>query len=267
MGQHHAALLLFKKDDESLMKIVHNYKFHECILPANQEEYVYIIDKSRVGFIFLRFLLQLRIPAVSEVAGTMKKFGCLVSAYVCQRPLIQDENVPDAAYRSSLCTVCDETFSRLWEPYMRSCDISLSRDTETLNWLYFSSARLYKRVVIQCHRSRDSALAGYMVFDLIRIHPADEAIMKLMDMCVHDSDPEVLASLTSYAIRTGEENNAALLIVWAHDQETEQYFNSAFAIRMHKKYYRYVRFSDTYRAGTGGDNYSTVCLPMIYPPQ
>ncbi len=67
-----------------------------------------------------------------------------------------------------------------------------------------------------------------MVFDIIRIKPSDEAIMKLMDICIENSDPRVLASLTSYAIEIGKQHNAALLIVWADNQETENYFRSTF---------------------------------------
>jgi hypothetical protein len=143
----------------------------------------------------------------------------------------------------------------------------MCRDTQTLNWLYFSSARLYKRVVIQCHRSLDKTLAGYMVFDITRIHPSDGGIMKLVDICIKNSDPRVLASLTSYAIGEGKHHNCALLIVWADNQETENYFRSTFAMSMPGKYYRYVKCSDPHGTHSEEDNHCTVCLPMIYPPQ
>jgi hypothetical protein len=265
--QKHASFLLFKKDDESLGGLLDNYAFQEYVLPKNQEEYVYIIDKKKVDFIFLRFLLKLRIPKFSELSSTGKKFISILSAYLYQKPVLRKGHPGDAAYVSSLCTECDEAFARLWEPYLNSCDITLSRDRETLNWLYFSPARLYKRVVIQCHRSRDKTLAGYMVFDVIRINPSDVGILKLVDICVENSDPDVLASLTAHAITTGKENNAALLIVWAHDRETENYFKSTFTIRMPGIYYRYIRFTGSPDTRPGGDHYGTVCLPMIYPPQ
>ncbi|MDD1696133.1 MAG: hypothetical protein LUQ54_04470 [Methanoregula sp.] len=143
----------------------------------------------------------------------------------------------------------------------------MSRDAQTLNWLYFSSARMYKRVVIQCHRSRDKILAGYMVFDIIRLQPSDEGIMKLMDICITNSDPGVLASLTSFAIGTGKQHNCPLMIVWADNQETENYFRNTFTMSMPGKYYRYVKFSDPHSTNSAGDDHCTVCLPMIYPPQ
>jgi hypothetical protein len=267
LKQKSASLLLFKKDDESLMEILHNYKFREYIVPWNQKEYVYIIDKKKVGFIFLIFLLKLRMPQLCELSELYKKFGFLFFSYFYQKPVIQGTFLTDEAHICSLCTSCDEAFFKIWEPYLNSCDLSLSRDTKTLNWLYFSSARLYKRVVIQCHRSQDKTLAGYMVFDVQRIRPSDDGIMKLMDMCIENNDPKVLASLTSYAIKIGKQNNAALLVVWANNQETEKYFRSTIAMRMSAKYYRHFRFSDSYEINSGGDNDGTVCLPMIYAPQ
>ena len=91
--------------------------------------------------------------------------------------------------------------------------------------------------------------------------------MKLMDICVENSDPRVLASITSYAIEIGKQHNCALLIVWADNQETEKYFRSTFAMRMPGKYYRYVKFSDPHGISSDEDNHYTICLPMIYPPQ
>jgi len=78
MKQKSASLLLFKKDDESLRKILHNYKFDEYILPCNQKEYIYIIDKKKVRFIFLIFLLKFRMPALSELSELYKKTGLLL---------------------------------------------------------------------------------------------------------------------------------------------------------------------------------------------
>ena len=267
MTQKSASILLFKKDDTSLMKILHNYKFEEYILPRNQKEYVYIIDKKKVGFIFLDFLLKFRIPRLSELSELYKKFGFLFFLYLYQKPVIRGDFLTDAPYISSLCTLCDDAFSKIWEPYLNACDLTLSRDTKTLNWLYFSSARLYKRLVIQCHRSRDKKLAGYMVFDIQRMKPSDEGIMYLMDMCIENSDPRVLASLTSYASEIGKQNNAVVLIVWANNPETEKYFSSMFIMRMTAKHYRHFRFSDPHEINSGRDNHGTVCLPMIYPPQ
>jgi hypothetical protein len=265
--QKNASLLFFKKDNDSLTGILHTYKFKEFILPRNQKEFVYLIDKKRFYFIFFRFLLKLRIPRLSEFSESYKKFGFLLLAYFLQKPFVRKGHSGNTAYISSLCTLCDEAFYKIWEPHLKACDFAMSRDTKTLNWLYFSQARLYPRVVIQCRRSVDKTLAGYMVFDIQRTNPSDDGIMKLMDICIVNNDHDVLASLLSYAIKIGKQNNAALLVVWADNPETEIYLKNMFTIRMPGKYHRYVKFSDLHGSKSLEDDHGTICLPMIYPPQ
>jgi hypothetical protein len=268
LKQKHASLFLFKRgDDKHVLKLLSKYQFEEYILPPSQKEYVYVINNRKAGLIFWDFLLKNQIPRLSELGELYKRAGFLVFTYLYQKSVIPGCVEPGKTYSSSLCTSCDDSFSRLWEPSLISCEVALSRDTKTLNWLYFSSARANKRVVIQCHRSRDKTLAGYMVFDIQRMKPSGEAIMNLMDMCIENNDPKVLASLTSFAIKTGKQNNAALLVVWANDQETERFFRSTFTLRMNAPHYRYLRFSEPTEMNSGRDNFHTVCLPLIFPPQ
>jgi hypothetical protein len=114
---------------------------------------------------------------------------------------------------------------------------------------------------------RDKTLAGYMVFDFIRFKMTDVENMILADICIEHDDPRVLASLTSFAIELGKQNNAALLSVWANSPETEKYFRSTFTMRKAAHHYRYIRFSDADTMHSGSDTHGTACLPMIYPPQ
>ena len=158
-------------------------------------------------------------------------------------------------------------FSGYVEPYVKSCDVIVSHDTNTLNWLYFSSARWFTRVVIQCRRSQDNALAGYMVFDIERSKPSEAGSMRLMEMCIEDTDPRVLSSLTSCAIETGKQNNAALLVVWANSPETEAYFRNTFFMRRTNRHYRYLRFSDNPEMRSVREDHGKVCPSLIYPPQ
>jgi hypothetical protein len=268
LKQKGASLFLFKEeDDENVMGILSRYKFEEHILPLSQKEYWYILDKKKVDTVIFKFLFTRKLPKVSELGELYKRIGFLIIAYLYQKPLIKEEVLLEEAYASSLCTSCDDAFSRLWEPHLKSCDITLSRDTKTLNWLYFSSARSYRRVVIQCHRLSDKTLAGYMVFDFLRFNMTGAENMMLTDMCIEHDDPRVLASLTSFAIDFGKQNNAVLLTVWANSPETEKYFRSTFTMRKAAHHYRYIRFSDAETMHSGKDTHGTVCLPMIYPPQ
>ncbi len=268
LKQKSVSLFLFKRgEDKQVLKILSKYKFEEYILPKSQKEYVYIINKRKVMFIFLDFLLKYRIPKLSELLELYKRAGFLLFTYLYQKSVVQGCVLHGDTYTSSLCTSCDDSFSKIWEPYLNLCEVALSRDTKTLNWLYFSSAKSNKRVVIQCHQSQDKTLAGYMVFEFQRMKPSGEGIMNLMDMCIKNNDPQVLASLTSFALEIGKQNMAALLVVWANSQETETYFSRTFTIRMNAKHYRYFRFSEPHEMNLDRDNYSEVCLPMIFPPQ
>jgi hypothetical protein len=268
LKQKNASLFLFKGEDNThIMNILSKYKFEEHILPLSQKEYVYIIDKKKVNSIFKTYLVNNQFPKLSQLLEYAKRVGFLLLAYLGQKPIISGGSSPDETYVSSLCTSCDDAFFKMWEQSLNPCTATLSRDLETLNWLYFSSARLYKRVVIQCHRLRDKTLAGYMVFDIIQKKTSDVGSMHLMDMCIEKNDPHVLASLTSCAVELGKQNNAALLILWANSPATETYFCNAITMRRTAKHYRYVKISDNPEMKLCKDNYDTVSLPMIYPPQ
>jgi len=267
MKQKNVALYLFKAEDEPLMEIMHKYKFEEHILPLSQKEYVYIIDKKKVDFIFLKFLLSGHTPKLSELPELYKRIGMLFFGYVYQKPVMRGDVLFGEAYTSSHCTSFDDAFIRIREPCSGPCDSTISRDTETSNWLYFSPARFLKRVVIQCHRSSDKTLAGYLVFDIARKKPSGAGSMLLMEMCIGDKDPRVLASLLSCAIETGKQNNAALLVVWANSQETDAFFRSTFTMRRAEKQYRYIKFSDAPGMSSGRDDHGNVCMSLIYPPE
>jgi len=268
LKQKGTSFFLFKEeDDENVMNILSRYKFTEYILPPSRTEYSYIIDKTKVEVVVTKFLFTRRLPKLHELPEFFKRLGLFIRAYLYQKPVRRGTVSAGQDYITSLCTSCDEAFSLLWEPHQNSCGVSLSRDTKTLNWLYFSSARPYRSVVIQCHRLSDKTLAGYMVFDFVRLKMSNVQIMQLADICIKNDDPQVLASLTSFAIDLGKQHNAALLSFWANSPETETYFRSTFTMRRAAHHYRYIRFSDTVKMHSGRDTHGTVCLPMIYPPQ
>jgi hypothetical protein len=272
LKQKNVSLFLFKKGaDESIINILSKYKFDEYILPESQKEYFYIMDKKmdkrKVNLILSNYIKRDKRTKLPEFFYFYKRLVVLFFAYMYQKPIIRGDVSPDEVYTTSLCDSCDDSFSIIKRSYLNPCDIALSPDTKTLNWLYFSSPRCNKRIVIQCRRSRDNTLAGYMVFDLKRMKASDEATMALIDMCIENNDPHIMASLLSFAIKIGKQNNAALLIVWANSQETETYFKKTIFLRRTAKYFRYMKFSDHHKMNVGRDKQCKVCLPVIYPPQ
>ncbi len=55
------------------MNFLTKYKFEEYILPASQKEYVYILNKKNVDFIFLKFIFSKQIPKLSELPELYKR--------------------------------------------------------------------------------------------------------------------------------------------------------------------------------------------------
>ena len=267
MKQKSASLFLFKAEEEYVMNFLTKYKFEEYILPRSQKEYVGILNKKNAGLIFLKFIFSKQIPKVSEIPELYRRLGYLCLGYLFQKPGVRSASGSGDAYTSSICVSCDDEFLRIRKPYEKSCDVVVFHDAKTLNWLYFSSARWFNRIVIQCRRSRDNTLAGYMVFDIERKKPSEAGSMRLMEMFIEDNDARVLPSLISCAMETGRQNNASLLVVWANSPETEAYFRSIFFLRKNARHYRYLRFSDSEEMRSVSGAHGTVCPSLIYPPQ
>ncbi len=267
MKQKHASLFLFKAEEEYVMNFLIRYKFEEYILPASRKEYIYILDKKRIHFIFKKFIFRKQIPKFSDLPELFKRLGFLIFGYVLQKSVSRQGEGTGEIYSSSVCTSCDDAFLTICEPSEKHCDVTISHDIKTLNWLYFSSARWFKRVVIQCRRSRDDTLAGYLVFDIERRSSSQPGSMQLMEMHIVDDNPEVLSSLTSCAIETGKQNNAALLVVWADSPNTNMYFKSTFLLRRAARHYRYLKFSSSPDMSSIREDHGNICPPMIYPPQ
>lgn len=270
LKQKNVSLFLFDTEYEQLMEqlmaILIKCKFNKYFFPQSETEYFYIINRKKVGFVFINFILYRRIPKLTELFELGKKLCILTFAYLFQKPANRVDDLIMKEYTTSLCTFCDDSFSKIWEPYLKTCDVTLSRDTKTLNWLYFSPNGRYNRVVIQCRKSSDNSLAGYMVFDIIRKQTSETRIMQLMDMCIENNDPKILASLISFAIEIGGLNNAALLVLWANSHETETYFRNTFIMRRVAQNNRVFRFSDTYEMNSGEDYCFKMCSSLIDPP-
>ena len=261
LKQKNASLFLFNSDNKNLLNILIKNKFKEYFVPRFQKKYFYILNRTKVEYILREFLFSGSFPRLNEVSVCMTRLGLLMCAYLYQKPV---GALPEKEYTTSFCTFCDDAFSRIWEPSLNLCDVTLSRDTKTLNWIYFSSIEPNKRVVIQCRRSPDNSLAGYMVFDIVRKKTSDGAKMELMDLCLENHDPQVLASLLAFAIEIGKQYNAALLEVWADSQETDMFFQRIFTLRMGAQQQNFFRFPDVPEINSGS---MTVCPSMIAPPR
>jgi len=258
LKQRNVSLFLFNTEIKNLMTILYKNKFREYDLPLFQTEYLALVNKKNLGFILKEFRI-LKKPTW----GVLKRIVCLMRAYGYPNPLARPGAPAEKEYTTSLCTSCDDAFVRMWNSRLTNCDVTLSRDTKTLNWIYFPPAGLIERVVIQCKKTKDNSLAGYMVFDSVRSKPAGTGVMKLMDMCIEKNDPGVMALLLQYAYTLGKQNNIALLELWSDNEETEGYLKSTFTLRRAAHHHNYFRFSNE----VAQPESLSICPSMIAPPR
>lgn len=262
--QDNASLYLFNTDKEDLMKLLFKMKFKKYVLPRYQTKYFFILKPSTLITILIRLNILKKVYNFPSLLKMLKEIGSFINAYMHQKHPVRLNPPQENKFRTSLCTSCDESFARIWESSRDGCDVSLSRDTKTLNWIYFSSILPSERVVIQCRRADNNLLAGYMVFDLQRFKPTDTPLMRLMDVCIEGNDPEVLSSLLEAATETARQRNAAALELWATDDEMETYLQNRYAIRIPYRHHNLYRLPDI--PGLSADSL-ILCPSMIAPPR
>lgn len=268
MKQENIQIFLFKSDNERFDKILSRFKFKEYILPPSQKEYVYIIDKKRMIADSIKFIISNQLNlGLRGLPELYKRFVFYIGSYFVQEPPLQTTDVPDDVFTTSICTSCDDSFLAIQRSNSSHKDNTIIHDVKTLNWLYFSPKKSNERVVIQCKRSSDGWLAGYMVFDMLRFIPRGGGTMQLMDICISDENPQVLKALFSYAIEIGKQNKMTLLVVWAKNAETEKYFENTIPMKRSARNYRYVCFSATSEMNSLQRDWWNMHHSLIYPPQ
>jgi hypothetical protein len=271
LNQGNVDLFLFKNDStKNLLKVVVKYGFKKYSCQSQPSEYLYFISRiqclrrKNLFFILSKYFRRGDTNTVPGFSEFLRKTGTFTRSYLFKMPLKKIRDLSDRMYTTTLCTSCDDSFTRLWDPYLKSFNVTMSRDKATLNWLYFIAGRRYNRKVIQCHRSSDNTLAGYMVFDFISWNVSGGGAMKLMDMCLLNHDPQILASLISFAIEVGKQNNAPLLLLWADSPESDIFLRERFMIKWPAEYFSYFRFSEEL---TRNSDALTIYPCMIHPPR
>lgn len=251
LSQSNVDLFLFYNNKKDLLKAVFKQGFREYPAHPHPMEYLFIIDRRHVihkkSLIYLlrNYFLPEKADNANALPELLKKLGSFTYSYILEMSSKKIRNSPAGPYTSSLCTECDESFTRLWDPIMESFDVALSRDTPTLNWLYFIAGRRYDRKVIQCRKSTDNALAGYMVFDYLPWNASGGGAMQLVDMCVPTNDRQVLASLISRAIDVGRQNNAPILLLWSNNPDLDESLRMRSAVKWPAGIYSLFKFSRT----------------------
>lgn len=269
LNQSDIDLFLFWNDKADLLKVVSKYGFREIPCRTGSSEYLYIIDRvqflRRQNLIFLlrKYVAGGDLGNLSVSSDQARRIGTLTCSYLV-RPGARAIGGREGLYTSTLCTSCDDAFTRLWDPYLESFDIALSRDSSTLNWLYFAAGRRYNRKVIQCHRTGDRSLVGYMVFDFLPWDASGGGAMRLMEMCIPNDDQEVFASLLSCAIEVGKQNDAPYLLIWADSPAADRSLRKISTVAWPAEFFSYVKLSDALESVPGS---SRIYSCLMNPPR
>lgn len=264
LKQKSASLFLFNTDNKDIIKVLKRNKFKEFILPRSQTKYFFIFNKKKIGFILIEMGLMRRFRDFTSFWTILKQLGSFTSQLLHQKPRVRQSSDPSGEYITTLCTSCDDSFSKIWETTLSNCSVTLSHDIKTLNWIYFSSISQSQRIVIQCRRTLDNSLAGYMVFDLRQKNLSGSAVMKLMDMCVERNDPRVIYSILQYVSEIVKKNNVPLLELWALDAGTETYLKNNFVVCLAAQHHNFIRLSDFLEPQSES---LTICPSLIAPPR
>ena len=267
--QKNISVFLFRYGNDRFKRFLSRCNFKEFILPQFQREYIYIFDKKKMNVYTIAFILvnKLNPKLLGKLPELLRRLGSLTRALIFQKSLVQGNDALDEAYTSTICTVCDGSFLSMRHSNHRNDDIEIFYDVKTLNWLYFSERGTSNRMVIQCKRSSDNSLAGYVVFDMYLHNIYGEMLMELVDSCIENENLQVLKSLIAYAVEIGKQNNIKLLILCANSPNIDAYLWSAIGMNRSVQNYRYIRFSDSDALSSLNNDWRNVYFPLIWPPQ
>jgi hypothetical protein len=147
---------------------------------------------------------------------------------------LQDE------YKSSVCDCCDPSFTALFENHRKPDVMTLWRDAETLNWLYFSDLVKDKRIVIQCNSRSGNALAGYVALDLIdsMSSPGKKSLI-LKDAFIPEINKNIVYSILSLCFEQAKRYDVDIIYLWPLNKEMEKILKnvSLFPVVMGSVYY------------------------------
>jgi hypothetical protein len=244
LAQKEKKFFIVNQPEGDVPKILIRFGLVHVPLPFNGIEYLHILNVDQMFVLFAsRIFKNPRVfPILKLIAFPLKILSPvlnLIRRIRKQPPEKHKSSGADSGYTSSFITHCDESFTQLWEENKEKTHITLYRDSETLNWLYFSKAIADQRRVIQCLSRKDRKLAGYLVFDIIHFQKIDVKIFKLIDAYIPNLNESILSSLMSFAIEQAKKNKLGALRFWPRDQEMDNILRQWFKIRRKYDYLYY----------------------------
>ena len=264
LNQTNVAVFLFNSDSKELIRLVEKFGFQEYILPIYQKKYFHILDRRKIFPLLKKMRIIKKIDDFTILINMSVSIMQFFQEFITgpRRTLINQLQAEE--YSSSLCSLCDDSFSRIQISSTARCDIVMSRSQKTLNWIYFSPIPPSKRIVIQCKHRREDILAGYMVFDIHRQNSSDVVVMKQMDICIQSNYPDAIRSIVQCAINVAKTNNVSLLEMWACDETTEFFLKQHYPLYTTAQHHNFIKISDSIKHRSGPP---VVCPSLIDPPR
>jgi|GEM_PF-2902013 len=271
LAQKDKKLFIANQPEGNVPKILTRLGLLHASLPHGGVEYLHLLRPDLVFLLFLCRMLKFS-PVYTLLKGLtypLRLFSPLFSlARKIRKPPFEKPGSSSGRdeYVCSLVGRCAQSFTRLWEEHKKKNQITLYRDSETLNWLYFSEAVADQRRVIQCVSKKDRKLAGYVVFDIIRFPRIGVKIFRLVDVYIPDPNEHILASLMSFAAEQAKKEKTAALRMWARDQNMERFLREWFKIR--RKYDFLYHYKLTIPEGIPADTFAPCeFLPSPIDPE
>lgn len=233
-------LFLSTSPGDNVQKMNLQTGFSRVKLPFNAKEYWYIINYKKITDIFIKRKIKFKkiIPLIIKLSSSFMPI--LSFSQISEKK--QQAKLEENELICSICTYCENSFTKLWEENIKEKTTTLYRDAETLNWLYFSDSVREKRHVIKCEKKHDNKLLGYMVFDTIQ-KGKDLILMRLRDVYIPICDEKIALILVSYTIKLAKKLNADAIKFWAINNHMAQVFKKNLITRRDCKYQYLYKFN------------------------
>ncbi|HDR72324.1 MAG TPA: hypothetical protein ENN85_00165 [Methanoculleus sp.] len=246
-GQEGGAVLINTTPNEAAQKVYPKYGYQCILLPRGGVEYWYV--RNYGGFLSLLDRHHLTSQPLRKVIRGMKYPLKYLSPAI---EGFKDWSLPkpeDMELRFTRCRECDDQFTGLWESHRTPDAVTLYRDAETLNWLYFAKCVADKRHVIACHLAETGELVGYAAFDTLCADEQGGYLLQLKDVFVPVMDDRLLLLLLGHSFQLAKEMNADALSLWPADPTMQRVLRKYILTRrkVSKPYfYKYCKINKIY---------------------
>lgn len=214
--QEHGAVLINNTPNEAAQKVFPKFGYQTVQLPQDGVEYWYV--RNYDGFLSLLDRQYLTSQPLREVIRGMKYPLKHISPFIQS---FKDRCLPkrtDSRLSFSLCRECGDSFSELWEAHRNADQMTLYRDAETLNWLYFAKSVADKRHVIACNLEETGELVGYAAFDTLCTDGDGGYLLQLKDVFVPEMSEQLLLLLLGHSFQLAKDTNADALSLWSANE-------------------------------------------------